>query len=240
MRFKAKADEIMKTLDPIIGVAGKDAEVTFNLNSEVIEVSITNESACAMCRMAVDVSEGMASGDLEDCMITDESVTLNIDSLVGALKMFAGQKVEVCTSGKDVIIESDLGRRTMRMLEDAKTSRQVKFSAAIEITADPNDLKKLAGFDGISESIYFDIHGGRLRIGCASETETAEIFIETAVYRDHRSFYPSDIISTIVRRIHAEQDGVKICLSEDAPLCMTFDYGCTSYWIFIAPRIESV
>ena len=44
MTFTAKADEMLKTLDPIIGVAGKGADVTFNLTSEIIEVSITDES----------------------------------------------------------------------------------------------------------------------------------------------------------------------------------------------------
>lgn len=240
MTFTAKADEILKTLDPIIGVAGKGADVTFNLNPQIIEVSITDESESAMCRMAVAVSEGMVSGSLENVRIVDDtSVTVNIDTLVGALKMFANRKVEVSLVGKYVVIECDFGKRTIRTNDNVRTSRQIKFKSAIEVDADPNDLKKVSGFDGISDSMYFDLHTGRLRIGCASDSETAEIYLDTGVYQKHRSFYPSDIIADIVRRIHCDTgNGVTIGLAEDAPLSLSFSYGCTDYWIFVAPRIN--
>lgn len=240
MTFTAKADEMLKMLDPIIGVAGKGADVTFNVTSQAIEVSITNESKSALCRMSVDISEGMISGALDDVNIADDgSVTVNIDTLVGALKMFASRKVKVSLSGKDVVIECDIGKRTIRINENVKTSKSVEFKTMIEVNADPNDLKKVSGFNDISDSMYFDLHLGKFRIGCASDSETAEIYLETVVYQEHRSYYSSEIVSDVVRRIHCDAgDGVVISLSEDAPLGMTFDYGCASYWIFIAPRIK--
>ena len=240
MTFTAKADEMLKILDPIIGVAGKGADVTFNLTSEIIEVSITDESESALCRMAVNVSEGRSSGDLENYTVYDDiSATVNIDTLVAALKMFGGRKVDISMSGRDVVIECDFGRRTLRTNQNVRTSRQVKFKSTIDVTADPADLKKAAAFDGISDSMYFDLHLGKLRIGCSSNNETAEIYIDATAYQDHRSYYSTELLTDIVRRIHSDTGaGVTIGLAEDAPLSLSFSYGCADFWIFVAPRIN--
>lgn len=239
MTFTAKAGGLLKMIDPIIGVAGKGAEVTFNLAESMAEVSIADDSESALCRMYADIPR---SGIISEWDVgRDRSVTLSIDQLTAGLKAFGPDEVEISYSEatRQVSIENNAGRRTMRTLGAVRTSRDIQFRPCTEIKADPADLKKACAFDRISDSMSCTLEGGRLSIGCSSESETAEIYIDTDVRTKHRSFYSSRIVSEIFRRIHAEGP-VSISLCDDAPLCLSFDYDCARFYIFVAPRIESV
>jgi len=239
MTLTAKADGLLKIIDPIVGVAGKGAEVTFNLTESMAEVSIADDSESALCRMSADISRSGIIGEWS--VGRDISVTLNIDQLTAGLKAFGPDEVEISYSEatRQVSIENGTGRRTMRTLDAVRTSRDIRFRPCTEIKADPADLKKACGFDRISDSMSCTLEGGRLSIGCATESETAEIYIDTDVCTKHRSFYSSEIVSDIFRHIHAEGP-VSISLCDDAPLRLSFDYDCARFYIFVAPKIESV
>lgn len=240
MTFTAKADGLLKIIDPVIGVAGKGAEVTFNLTESMAEVSIANDSESALCRMSADIPR---SGIISEWSVgRDRSVTLNVDQLTAGLKAFGPDEVEISYSEatRRVSIESGTGRRTMRTLDAVRAFRDIWFRPCTEIKADLADLKKACAFHRISDSMSCTLESGRLSIGCATESETAEIFIDTDVIcTKHRSFYSSEIVSDIFRRIHAE-GLVSISLCDDAPLCLSFDYDCARFCIFVAPRIGSV
>ena len=233
--MRAKADEILKIIDPIIGVAGKGAEVNFDLTSETIETSITNESHSAMCLMRAEVSR---SEHIKGYRTGDMSVALNIDRLTSALKTFGTQWVSISSSGTCVTVENDTGRRTMRTLSPGSAPTMRDFPVSARIPADPADLKRACAFVGIGDSMQFALKAGRLSIGCSSDDETAEIFIDTDLCIDIGSFYSSELMSDIFRRIHS--DGfVAIGLGEDAPVCLEFEYDCAEFRIFVAPRIET-
>lgn len=239
MMLTAKADAILKTLDPLIGVAGKEADVTFIVQEDLIKASVMDESHAAICFLNVDVLEGLSTEIIDDYVYNiDEEVTVNIDTLVAALKMFSGQKVNVSFETNIVIVECETGKRTIRVSKPVKTLKDVAFSASAEILADAKNLKRIAGLDSISDSMFFDLRQGKLSIGCSSDNQSAEIYIDTDVHTSLRSYYSSALVASIVRRIHS--DSVTICLTEDEPLGLLFKYECADYRTFVAPRIDKL
>ena len=81
-----KADDLMKILDPMIGTAGKDADVTFNLAPTVVEVSVTDPARAVLCRMSADITMGYEDGtlgayedEIEECECIPEKRTVSLD-----------------------------------------------------------------------------------------------------------------------------------------------------------------
>lgn len=239
MSFVAKADDLLRMIDPIIGVAGKGAAVTFTVASTgIFRVGLTNQSESALCLMYANVSGSKLITEWEAGISAD--LTLDIDQLVAALKTFGTDKAKFSYSPatRRVTIENDMIRRTIRTLDIINTARAIMNSLRIEIEADPSHLKKAIAFESISEYMECVLEGGRLSLGCKSEMETAEIHIDAGVHITHRSDYSSSILADIFRRIHS--DVVVIGVADDAPLELSFEHDCAEFRIFVAPLICTV
>ena len=233
MIFTAQANEILKTLDPIVGVAGKEGEATFVFLGDTIETSLKDEGHVALCNMIVDTFD-IDNYEREG----EEKITVQMDKLTSALKFFGSDLVNVSTSGEEIIIESETAKRTLRMDGKPSFTKVPNLTCDVNVTVSPNQLKKLRDLETISDGITFYLQNGKLVIGSYSEVETAEYRVDVGVYMDARSTFPAEILSDIVRRIPAE-DSVMISLGTDEPIALSFEYKAARYKMYIAPRIET-
>ena len=233
MIFTAPANEILKTLDPIIGVAGKEGEATFVFLGDTIETSLTDEAHIAMCNMIVDTF------DLDNYERDgEEKITVQMDKLISALKFFGSDSVTIYTSGEEIIIESEMAKRTLRMDGKPSFAKVQNLTYDVNVSVSSNQLKKLRDLETISDGITFFLQNGKLVVGSYSDVETAEYRMEVGVYMDARSTFPAEMLSDIVRRIPAD-DSVMISLGNDLPIALSFEYKAARYKVYVAPRIET-
>lgn len=235
-----KADDLMKILDPMIGTAGKDADVTFNLAPTVVEVSVTDPARAVLCRMSADITMGYEDGTLGAYEIDkDISVTVPINTFAGIIKSFGSQ--EICLTMKDstVIVSNDAAKRTFRLSNTDKTAKTLNIQYASYMQVGAQDLRRTVGMERISDGVTYHLNSdGKLTIGTYSDTESAEIYISTESYKSVKATYSSDILSDVIRRIHAD-DNIEIGMSNDMPMQLNYNFRCATFWIMVAPRIMS-
>ncbi|MDY0236860.1 MAG: hypothetical protein RBR71_12605 [Gudongella sp.] len=237
----AKASEILKAIDPIIGVVGKGADVTFCLSPSSIDVSVTDEGHIAMCIMSVDTDMGIRLGSIDHYTVSEnKSVTLNIDLLTSALKFFGYDSVDISEADDRVVIQNKNGKRTLRTISRNMSGKARSMSFDVLIPICSADLRRCSKLDDIGDSMCFEVTPGQLSIGASSDLESAHVYVEADVCLECRSFYPSDVVAAIVKRIHLTDDGnVIVGISKNAPMSMDFTVSCAHYAILIAPRIEA-
>lgn len=227
----ANAKDAIEWIDPIIGVTGKDAEVTFYVTPQMIQVGVTD------CTHVAHISAMLPADGLQIKTDKDITVTVNISTLYDALKSFADAEVEIDIDGESLRIKNKLGIRTMRLLSKMDMAKRPSVDYDDSLSIVTPELRRIASIDGIGEGITLTLANGEFVAYTGSDTESASVYLIAGhCISDRRSStYPSEMLASIIKRIRA--DKVSISLKTNYPLYLNFEDGA-DYHVWLAPRIE--
>lgn len=235
----AHADRMLTVLDPIIGVAGKDADVRFELTSSEITCGVRDEGQTMMCMMEASTGCEEDSALFDYSIEGDVSVAFSLEHMTAALKAFGDEAVYITQIGARVCLWNDNRRRGFTMLGgQVDVPRDLKMTPDVELQITQDKLKELTSLEKIGETLHIRIDKGRLVFACSSDVETAEIYVPTVYTSDVKSSFGTELVANVVKRIHTK-DGENVILElvTDAPLRMRFSYMEADYRVYIAPKI---
>ena len=238
----ARADRMLTVLDPIIGVAGKDADVRFELTSSEITCGVRDEGQTMMCMMEASTGCEESSALFDYSIEGDVSVAFSLEHMAAALKAFGDEAVYITQIGARVCLWNDNRRRGFTMLGgQVDVPRDLKMTPDVELQITQDKLKELTSLEKIGETLHIRIDKGRLVFACSSDVETAEIYVPTVYTSDVKSSFGTELVANVVKRIHTrEGENITLELVTDAPLRMRFSYMEADYRVYIAPKILGV
>ena len=233
----SSATKLLKNLDPVIGVAGKEAPVKFRFAENSISTGVQDEASIMRCIMDAKITFQEDSAIFDYICTRPSEIPVSIEHLVRALKAFGDECVCVTVIGAKVCMWNDCRRRSFTLVGDnVAIYSDIDRDSEVNIPVPVETLRELAGLKTIGETLFARVDKGRLTFSISSDVETAEIFVPSVYTENVTSSFGSEVIADIVRKIHSEDD-VLVGLSTDYPIIFEFRSGAASYRIHVAPRI---
>jgi hypothetical protein len=236
-----KSEDALEMLDPILGVVGKDGDVTFHSDGTTITVSVSDPARIAHITATLLIQSAEDEEILSQCERSATAVCVNITALISALKWLPGDVV-ISVTDSDVELASPAGKRTIRRQTEIDKQREPSVEYNLMFSVDGKHLRRIDTIDGIGESMQITVvPDSTMIVRSESVDESAEMYIGISINGLLKgpvmSHYSSEMLGSIVKRTHADDGIVHLSMGTRLPLRIETVNKCVHYCIWLAPRI---